>query len=310
LPDEGLHSSALAWLLHGRELPGNDALAELGRHLAELDGTGLRGAVERLAAASGGNTACLALESREASAEGSLRAAAPQQLAQLERSLHSAWRIGSFSGLAAGMHMEAPDRDALAMPDAGEPGSGFFAFPRGARAGTCLHAILEDWARGKGALPELVEPALQAYGLPLEWKDVASVQLQQVLQTDLSGAGLTLASLQTARRLPELGFTFPVRQLDVIRLRALLSDPRSGLAAPLREAAARLEFDTLRGFLKGFIDLTFEHDGRWYIADYKSNWLGPDAGYYGGDRLLQALVAEHYYLQYLIYLVALRRFLR
>src|SRR5690606_11921128 len=237
LPDEGLHSSALAWLLHGRELPGNDALAELGRHLAELDGTGLRGAVERLAAASGGNTACLALESREASAEGSLRAAAPQQLAQLERSLHSAWRIGSFSGLAAGMHMEAPDRDALAIPDAGEPGSGFFAFPRGARAGTCLHAILEDWARGKGELEALVEPALQAYGLPLEGKEIAISHLQKVLDTDIDGVALTLAALQSARRLPELGFTFPVQELDVARLRSLLVDPANGLAAPLREAA-------------------------------------------------------------------------
>ena len=131
-----------------------------------------------------------------------------------------------------------------------------------------------------------------------------------MLQTDLDGAGLTLASLQAARRLPELGFTFPVRELDVVRLRALLTDPANGLAAPLREAAARLEFDSLKGFLKGFIDLTFEHGGRWYIADYKSNWLGPDASYYGGERLLQALAGEHYYLQYLIYLVALRRFLR
>ena len=94
------------------------------------------------------------------------------------------------------------------------------------------------------------------------------------------------------------------------RLRSVLTDPAHGLPAPLREAANRLEFDSLRGFLKGFIDLTFEHDGRWYIADYKSNWLGPDASYYGGDRLLQALAGEHYYLQYLIYLVALRRFLR
>jgi exodeoxyribonuclease V beta subunit len=101
-----------------------------------------------------------------------------------------------------------------------------------------------------------------------------------------------------------------VRELDVARLRALLGDPASGLPAPLREAAARLEFDSLRGYLKGFIDLTFEHAGRWYIADYKSNWLGPDASYYGGERLLQALAGEHYYLQYLIYLVALRRFLR
>ncbi|EHY77724.1 exodeoxyribonuclease V subunit beta [Stutzerimonas stutzeri ATCC 14405 = CCUG 16156] len=310
LADEGLHSSALAWLLHGRDLPGEHPLTELGNHLADLNGGSLRLGIERLIEESSGHMACLPLEVREASAQGPGRAAAPQQLSQLTRSLHSAWRIGSFSGLAAGMHMEAPDRDALAIPDAGEPGSGFFAFPRGARAGTCLHAILEDWARGKGDLPELVEPALQAYGLPLEWKDIATTHLQGVLETDLDSAGLTLARLQSARRLPELGFTFPVQELDVTRLRTLLTDPDYGLAAPLREAASRLEFDSLKGFLKGFIDLTFEHDGRWYIADYKSNWLGPDASYYGGERLLQALAGEHYYLQYLIYLVALRRFLR
>ncbi|MGK9066913.1 exodeoxyribonuclease V subunit beta [Stutzerimonas chloritidismutans] len=308
--DEGLHTSALAWLLHGRTLAGERPLAELSEHLGALEGSSLRLAIERLVDNSDGRIACLPLESREASAQGPGRAAPPRHLSQLNRSLHSAWRIGSFSGLAAGMHMEAPDRDALAMPDAGEPGTGFFAFPRGARAGTCLHAILEDWARGKGELAQLVEPALQAYGLPLEWRDIAIRHLQQVLETDLNGAGLTLASLQSARRLPELGFTFPVRDLDVARLRRLLVDPGNGLAEPLREAASRLEFDSLKGFLKGFIDLTFEHDGRWYIADYKSNWLGPDAGYYGGERLLQALAAEHYYLQYLIYLVALRRFLR
>ncbi|WP_222909832.1 exodeoxyribonuclease V subunit beta [Pseudomonas sp. DNDY-54] len=310
LADEGLHSSALAWLLHGRELPGEQPLTELGNHLADLNGGSLRLAIERLVQGSEGHMACVPLELREASAEGPGRAAPPQQLSQLNRSLHSAWRIGSFSGLAAGMHMEAPDRDALAIPDAGEPGSGFFAFPRGARAGTCLHAILEDWARGKGELDALVEPALQAYGLPLEWKEIAISHLQKVLDTDMDGGGLTLAALQSARRLPELGFTFPVRDLDVTRLRSLLVDPANGLAEPLREAAARLEFDSLKGFLKGFIDLTFEHDGRWYIADYKSNWLGPDANYYGGERLLQALAGEHYYLQYLIYLVALRRFLR
>ncbi|WP_028238804.1 exodeoxyribonuclease V subunit beta [Stutzerimonas azotifigens] len=310
LPDEGLHTSALAWLLHGREQPGAEPLAELGTHLAGLDAAGLRAALERLVAQSAPGMALLAAETAEASADGSGRAAAPAYLAQLGRSLHSAWRIGSFSGLAAGMHMEAPDRDSLAMPDPAEPGSGFFAFPRGARAGTCLHAILEDWARGKAPLAELVGPALQAHGLPPDWAPVARSHLQRVLDTELDGAGLTLASLEGSRRLPELGFTFPVAELDVERLRALLTDPAHGLAEPLRQAAARLEFERLQGFLKGFIDLTFEHRGRWYILDYKSNWLGPDAGYYGGDRLLQALAAEHYYLQYLIYLVALRRFLR
>ncbi|AYC31010.1 exodeoxyribonuclease V subunit beta [Pseudomonas cavernae] len=311
LPDEGLHSSALAWLLHGRELSGADALGELGGHLNERSGAALAAELDALANASGGLIARLPLLGQESSAAGQLRGVAPAALQRFARSLSSAWRIGSFSGLAAGLHMEAPDRDGLVMPDASEPGTGFFAFPRGARAGTCLHAILEDWARGKGALADLVEPALSAHGIPADtWGAIASQQLQQVLDSDLDGNGLRLADLQAARRLPELGFTFPVADLDVQRLRAILSDPAMGLAEPLREAAARLEFDSLKGFLKGFIDLTFEHRGRWYIADYKSNWLGPDPSYYGGERLLQALAGEHYYLQYLIYLVALRRFLR
>jgi len=310
LGDSGLHSSALAWLLHGRQLPGEDALAELAGHLQSLSPHGLRAELEQLIASSQGQMTLQPLRDSEASAAGEQRAPAPQQLATLQRSLHSAWRVGSFSGLAAGMHMEAPDRDGLVLPDASEPGTGFFAFPRGARAGTCLHAILEDWARGKAALAELIEPGLSGHGISSDWQAVALTHLQQVIDADLDGNGLTLAGLNPVRRLPELGFIFPLAGLDVQRLRAILCDPAHGLAAPMREAAARLEFDSLKGFLKGFIDLTFEHDGRWYIADYKSNWLGPDASYYGGERLLQALAAEHYYLQYLIYLVALRRFLR
>ncbi|MFP6847904.1 MAG: UvrD-helicase domain-containing protein [Pseudomonas sp.] len=310
LGDSGLHSSALAWLLHGRQLPGEDALAELAGHLQTLSPQGLRAEIEQLTASSHGHISLQPLRHVEASAAGEQRAPAPQQLSTLQRSLHSAWRVGSFSGLAAGMHMEAPDRDGLVMPDASEPGTGFFAFPRGARAGTCLHAILEDWARGKAPLAELIEPGLSGHGISNEWNAVALEQLQQVVDCDLDGQGLTLSGLNPVRRLPELGFTFPVAGLDMQRLRAILSDPAHGLPTPMRDAAARLEFDSLKGFLKGFIDLTFEHNGRWYIADYKSNWLGPDASYYGGERLLQALAAEHYYLQYLIYLVALRRFLR
>lgn len=311
LADEGLHSSALAWLLHGRQLPGGDALGELAQYLAGREGGALAGELDQLASASGGLVARLVPLAEETSASGEGRAEAPQALQGFARSLHSTWRIGSFSGLAAGMHMEAPDRDTLALVDANEPGSGFFAFPRGARAGTCLHAILEDWMRAKGSLEQLVPPALQGHGIDAEsWSEVATTQLQRVLDSDLDGQGLRLAALAPARRLPELGFTFPVERLDVERLRSVLVDPVHGLPAPMRQAAERLQFDELKGFLKGFIDLTFEHAGRWYILDYKSNWLGPTAAHYSAERLEQAIAGEHYYLQYLIYLVALRRFLR
>ncbi|MEO4048025.1 exodeoxyribonuclease V subunit beta [Pseudomonas sp. CAU 1711] len=311
LPDEGLHSSALAWLLHGRTLAGEDALGELAQYLSSREGPALAAELDRLAEGSDGLIARLAPLDVEASAAGEGRAEPPQMLQPFARTLHSAWRIGSFSGLAAGMHMEAPDRDALALVDASEPGAGFFAFPRGARAGTCLHAILEDWMRGKGELAQLVPTALTDHGIDAKaWSEIAIAQLQAVLDTDLDGQGLRLSALQPNRRLPELGFTFPVERLDVQRLRALLADPAHGLPPAMRQAAERLQFDELKGFLKGFIDLTFEHAGRWYILDYKSNWLGPTAAHYGAERLEQAIAAEHYHLQYLIYLVALRRFLR
>lgn len=55
----------------------------------------------------------------------------------------------------------------------------------------------------------------------------------------------------------------------------------------------------------GFIDLVFEHQGRYYLADYKSNRLDG----YGPANLRAAMAAHRYDLQYLIYTVALHRYL-
>jgi exodeoxyribonuclease V beta subunit len=61
--------------------------------------------------------------------------------------------------------------------------------------------------------------------------------------------------------------------------------------------------------MRGFIDLVFEHGGRYYLADYKSNWLGPRRSEYGQTELARAMGREAYYLQYLVYCVALHRYL-
>jgi len=66
----------------------------------------------------------------------------------------------------------------------------------------------------------------------------------------------------------------------------------------------------LQGMLKGFIDLVFEHEGRYYVADYKSNWLGPDDGAYTASAMAAAVAAHRYDLQYALYLFALHRLLK
>ncbi|MGA1253956.1 MAG: PD-(D/E)XK nuclease family protein, partial [Burkholderiaceae bacterium] len=66
----------------------------------------------------------------------------------------------------------------------------------------------------------------------------------------------------------------------------------------------------LTGMLKGFIDLVAAHNGRYFVLDYKSNWLGPTDADYSADALEQAVLEHRYELQYALYLLALHRLLR
>jgi exodeoxyribonuclease V beta subunit len=62
--------------------------------------------------------------------------------------------------------------------------------------------------------------------------------------------------------------------------------------------------------MKGFIDLVFEHDGRYYVADWKSNYLGPRDSSYSEQALSREVLHNRYDVQYAIYLLALHRLLR
>ena len=112
------------------------------------------------------------------------------------------------------------------------------------------------------------------------------------------------------RRIAEMEFHFPVAGLVRSRLAACLNE--HGYPHPFGDDAASGEAGEqppIDGFLRGFVDLVVEHEGRWYIIDYKSNWLGPDFAYYAPAALRRATFAGGYPLQYLVYVVALHRHL-
>ena len=62
--------------------------------------------------------------------------------------------------------------------------------------------------------------------------------------------------------------------------------------------------------LKGFIDLVFRWQGRYYLLDYKSNWLGDGSEAYTREAMAQAMQSHRYDLQYQLYTLALHRYLR
>ena len=106
----------------------------------------------------------------------------------------------------------------------------------------------------------------------------------------------------------ELTFYYPIARLEPRRLAALLAFHGHGGGA-IRGRIEGLTFDPVPGFMTGSMDLVFEFDGRYHLADYKSNWLGGDPDAYRADRLSRVMGREAYDLQYLIYTVALHRYL-
>lgn len=246
---------------------------------------------------------------------------------EFSRPLRRIRQLTSFSALAAdhadlspgrpSLETGAPDYDQSVGVISAEVGAGdtqpqpqvldAFHFPRGVRVGTCLHGIFEILdEQPDGDLDQICREQLQRADIAPKWTPVARAMVENTLATELrepGHSGFRLADID--RRLVELEFCFPVQGLR-----------RSGLAGTLADFGYPdllhdgLDEQAIEGFMRGFIDLALEHDGRWYIVDYKSNWLGDDVDDYLPERIADTMRRHSYQLQYLIYLLALHRYLR
>jgi exodeoxyribonuclease V beta subunit len=295
------------------------------------DEESLRAELERLSSESGGTIELCDLDAGpgiELAAASDARLLAARRFS---RRLARCWRSSSFSALAAAeeslsvpavlgrdLDEQAPEPAPAVRREADELVA-LHAFPRGARAGDLVHHVLEhlDFQAEPLAIDELVASSLERWGFEPRWREPLASAVSDVLATPLfsSAAAPRLCDVPRARRLSELEFTFPVsprgRPLVAADLASVLERNRpSEIAADYPARVSRLGFEPLTGFLRGFIDLVFEHDGRFFIADYKSNHLGPRPEDYRIERISEAMGRHHYHLQYLLYAVAVHRYLR
>ncbi len=237
-----------------------------------------------------------------------------------DRVLARPWRVGSFTALHAGAVVEAPDRDAtvhdVMAPEPEEPAAqlSIHRYPRGARTGIAWHEVFEHFDfvdPDDGVLHDVVLRALDRAGIDRAWAPVTKAMVRDALAAELSPDGqMRLQQVERDRRISEMGFFFPVSRLEAPALADMLERHGGDRAKDYATCARRLRFESLHGYLRGFIDLVFEHDGRYYLLDYKSNYLGPDPSHYEAADLHAAMAREGYFLQYLLYVVALHRYLR
>jgi exodeoxyribonuclease V beta subunit len=205
-------------------------------------------------------------------------------------------------------------------------------FPRGPGAGECLHRILEriDLNRPllQGEAPAVVQRELRRAGLDPQLAGALLEGLEQLGASPFGGplGGLRVGDLSPARRLHEMNFDLTLSGVTAADLAsAFVAHPGGLFGRDYAAALAELPIDS-QGFLTGSIDLVFRADAgprggddRWWVLDWKSNWLGrrdPQGrtlscgpADYGQAAMAALMASSHYPLQAHLYLVALHRYL-
>ena len=198
-------------------------------------------------------------------------------------------------------------------PTTVEKGS-LHSFPSGADAGTFLHDLLE-WVAEKGFQSIVQQPtllreeitrksAIHGFGHTV---DLLEDGLHHLLKMPLTSPILTgsMALQDLSIYQAEMEFWMAVRTVSIPEIDdRICRDTLKGRKRP------PLEAKVLNGLLKGFIDLVFLYEDRYYVLDYKSNRLGSDSSAYTPDKIESEMLEARYDLQYVLYLLALHRHLK
>lgn len=252
----------------------------------------------------------------------------PAQTAALQDALSctaridKSWTIASFSRLTRDLssqplsHMatqrpadDEPPDDAVALPvtstTTGIPAP-WHGFAKGPTAGNFLHDQLE-WLAADGfeldeQKGERLKKRCENAGYKAQADDVVQ-WLTRVAAHALRGPNAPLNALGTL--LPEMEFWLPAERLHAREVDALCQQHLlPGVSRP------QLPDAQLHGMLMGFADLVFEHEGRYWVLDYKSNHLGADDAAYTAQALDAAMAHHRYEVQAALYMLALHRLLR
>ena len=201
-----------------------------------------------------------------------------------------------------------------------------FAIGGGARTGTCWHAILETlpFDATPEAIRDATEKSMRLHGLAKGDKadvdkqvDLVAEMMRKTLDWPLaspSGGSFSLRDVPMGRRFSEWEFDFSSNEADdrTPAIAKILKAEWAGEPGKdvFLQAVENWDREIPKGFFVGFLDLLFEHDGCWYIVDWKSNKVGGKRANFSEEGIRAEMAREGYFFQYLLYSAVLHRFLK
>lgn len=246
--------------------------------------------------------------------------------AEFTGNIEQDWRITSFTSIEQGHRRQnyfaesagkkhavfddAKDYDSqnsieISTALLNENESNILDLPRGKQVGTALHRHFENCYFSDLANTEEIDKLRQSLQLDETFTEPLQYWLQQISHTPLSNEiGIALADLTNKDCIKEMPFYLAIREhFDVEVFNRALKTHHHLPSEPL-------QFEQIQGMVRGSIDLVFRHNGKYYIVDYKSNFLGSSLADYNENALKKEMLHSHYDWQYLIYTLALHRYLQ
>ena len=245
---------------------------------------------------------------------------------QFAGKMETAWKVASYSYLISKRILgEAlPDRDAFRdqkqnisdhrrdIPELAD----IYSFPKGARAGIFFHDLFENLdflSKDPDHTNRLVKDKLSAYGFAGKWQAPISAMLQKVLAAPLTSdpAPLTLSCVKPEDRINEMEFYFPLNPITPQKLKKIFEiHSDADISANFPRRVEKLSFSLAKGFMKGYVDLIIHAGGRYFLVDWKSNFLGSRLEDYDQAALFRTMNEDFYILQYHLYTLALHQYLQ
>ena len=246
--------------------------------------------------------------------------------AEFTGNIEQDWRITSFTSIEQGHRRQnyfaesagkkhavfddAKDYDSqnsieISTALLNESESNILDLPRGKQVGTALHRHFENCYFSDLANTEEIDKLRQSLQLDETFIEPLQNWLQQISHTPLSHEiGIALADLASKDCIKEMPFYLAIREhFDVEAFNHALKAHHHLPSEPL-------QFEQIQGMVRGSIDLVFRHNGKYYLVDYKSNFLGSTLADYNQEALKKEMLHSHYDWQYLIYTLALHRYLQ
>jgi|GEM_PF-3162549 len=211
-----------------------------------------------------------------------------EKIKSFKKDLAPGFSIYSYTSLAHKEHQRKRYLDFDEEVTTKQPPKQEQLLPLGARTGIIIHSIFE-------------ELDFENADVRLETMDLNADSVKELVHNTLEQAlddkGLKLKQISRDQRISEMEFCFSLNKAALKN-----KDLIKGIAG------LNIDIDD-EGFIKGFMDLVFRHNGKYYILDWKTNYLGDSGEAYSSENLAKSMEQNNYNLQYLLYTVALNLYL-